>query len=273
MKQKTLLMLIILATIFETNVFAFSKPLAGDESGANAAESSSFLSELVNSFYRNFIQENGYLLIWDGLKTTVIISLFAMLFGTGLGAIICFMRMSKRTVLNLPAKVYINILRGIPVLVLLMLMFYVVFASIDINPVLVAIIAFGINFSAYVSEIFRIGIEGVDKGQTEAGIALGFSKLKTFRYIVFPQAVPRILPVYKDEFIALVKMTSIVGYIAVQDLTKAADIIRGSTFDAFFPLIITAILYFILTWVLIHSLEYLERITDPKYKRRMEGKA
>jgi polar amino acid transport system substrate-binding protein len=268
MKQKTLLLVIILAAILET----FSKPMAGYAFGANAVESSSFLSELVNSFYRNIIQENGYLLIWDGLKTTVIISLFAMLFGTGLGALICFMRMSKRTVLNLPAKVYINILRGIPILVFLMLLFYVVFASIDINPVLVAIIAFGMNFAAYVSEIFRVGIEGIDKGQTEAGIAMGFSQLKTFRYIVLPQTVLRSLPIYKDEFIALVKMTSIVGYIAVQDLTKAADIIRSRTFDAFFPLIITAILYFALSWILIQSLEYLERITDPKYQRRKEGK-
>ena len=269
MKQKTLLMLIILATILET----FSKHLAGYAFGANtAAESSSFLAELVNSFYRHIIQENGYLLIWDGLKTTVIISGFAILFGTGLGALICFMRMSKRTVLNLLAKVYINILRGIPILVFLMLMFYVVFASIDINPVLVAIIAFGMNFAAYASEIFRVGIEGIDKGQAEAGIALGFSQLKTFRYIVLPQAVPRILPVYKDEFIALVKMTSIVGYIAIQDLTKAGDIIRSRTFDAFFPLIITAILYFTLSWILIKSLDYLERITDPKYQRRKEGK-
>ena len=274
MKQKTLLMVIILAAILETNVFAFSMPLLGYDSSANVAtESSLFFPELVNSFYSNIIQENRYLLIWDGLKTTVIISLFAMLFGTGLGALICFMRMSKRTVLNLPARVYINVLRGIPVLVLLMLIFYVVFASVDINPVLVAIIAFGMNFAAYVSEIFRAGIKGIDKGQTEAAIAMGFSKLKTFRYIVLPQTVPRILPVYKNEFIALVKMTSIVGYIAVQDLTKAGDIIRSRTFDAFFPLIITAILYFVISWVLIQSLDYLEQITDPKYKRRREGKA
>jgi polar amino acid transport system substrate-binding protein len=153
-----------------------------------------------------------------------------------------------------------------------MLIFYVVFASIDISPVLVAIIAFGMNFAAYVSEIFRSGIEGIDKGQTESGIAMGFSQLKTFQYIILPQTVRRILPVYKGEFISLVKMTSIVGYIAVQDLTKASDIIRSRTFDAFFPLIMIAILYFVISWVLIESLDYLERIIDPKYKRRKEGK-
>ena len=258
-----------------TNVFALKKNLAAhDEAGPNAAmESPAFLANVADSFRSNIIQENRYLLIWDGLKTTVIISIFATLFGTLLGALVCFMRMSKRTVLNLPARVYINILRGMPVLVLLMLIFYVVFASVDINPVLVAIIAFGMNFAAYVSEIFRSGIEGVGRGQIEAGIAMGFTKVKTFVYIVLPQTVQRILPVYKGEFISLVKMTSIVGYIAVQDLTKASDIIRSRTFDAFFPLVMVAILYFVIAWILMLGLEYLERITDPKYKRRKAAKS
>jgi polar amino acid transport system substrate-binding protein len=129
------------------------------------------------------------------------------------------------------------------------------------------------NFAAYVSEIFRTGIDGVDKGQTEAGIAMGFSGVRTFFYIVLPQTVRRILPVYKGEFISLVKMTSIVGYIAVQDLTKASDIVRSRTFDAFFPLVMVAILYFLISWFLTQSLEYLERITDPKFKRRKVSNA
>jgi len=251
------------------NVFALKKNIAAFETKADSANDSlPFLTKVANSFYSNIIQENRYLLIWDGLKTTVIISIFATLFGTLLGALVCFMRMSKKTVLNLPARIYINIIRGMPVLVLLMLIFYVVFASVDINPVLVAIIAFGMNFGAYVSEIFRSGIEGIGKGQIEAGIAMGFTRVKTFVYIVMPQTVQRILPVYKGEFISLVKMTSIVGYIAVQDLTKASDIIRSRTFDAFFPLVMVAILYFVIAWILMLGLEYLERITDPKYKRR-----
>ena len=141
---------------------------------------------------------------------------------------------------------YISVLRGIPVVVLLMLIFYVVFASVNISPVLVAVLAFGMNFAAYVSEIFRSGIEGVDKGQSEAGIAMGFTRTQTFGFIILPQMIQRILPVYKGEFISLVKMTSIVGYIAVQDLTKASDIIRSRTFDAFFPLIMVAVLYFLI---------------------------
>jgi polar amino acid transport system substrate-binding protein len=183
------------------------------------------------------------------------------------------MRMSPHGWLSTPAKIYISILRGMPVLVLLMLIFYVVFASVNISPVLVAVIAFGMNFAAYVAEIFRSGINGVDKGQMEAGIAMGFTKLSTFIYITLPQTIQRILPVYKGEFISLVKMTSIVGYIAVQDLTKASDIIRSRTFDAFFPLVMIAILYFLISWLLLQSLDYLERLTDPKYMRQQRIKA
>ena len=247
---------------------AKAQVLPGKNKSTAIATAFPFLHSISNSFQINIIQEKRYLLILDGLKTTVVISVFATIFGTFLGALICFMRMSKRSVLNLPAKIYISILRGTPVLVVLMLIYYVVFASVSIDAVLVAIIAFGMNFAAYVAEIFRIGIEGVDKGQSEAGIAMGFSRVKTFTYIVLPQTVRRILPVYKGEFISLVKMTSIVGYIAVQDLTRASDIIRSRTFDAFFPLVMVAILYFLISWFLMQSLEYVERITDPKFKKR-----
>ena len=252
-----------------TNVFALKKNIASTDNTPQAKVPSAnpFLS-IANSFRSNIIQEDRYLLILDGLQTTVVISVLASVFGTLLGALVCFMRMSKNVVLNQSAKIYISILRGTPVLVLLMLIFYVVFASVDISPVLVAVIAFGMNFAAYSAEIFRSGIEGIDKGQTEAGISLGFTKVKTFVNIVLPQTVQRILPVYKGEFISLVKMTSIVGYIAVQDLTKASDIIRSRTFDAFFPLVMIAILYFLISWVLTLSLEYLERRIDPKLKRR-----
>jgi polar amino acid transport system substrate-binding protein len=252
------------------SVFALKTNVAGGVADGSATKPAapSFLSNLITSFQSNIIHEKRYLLILDGLKTTVVISIFATLFGTLLGALVCFMRMAKSRLLSAPAKIYIAILRGTPVLVLLMLIFYVVFASININPVIVAVIAFGMNFAAYTAEIFRTGIEGVEKGQTEAGISLGFTKASTFFHIVLPQMVRRILPVYKGEFISLVKMTSIVGYIAVQDLTKASDIIRSRTFDAFFPLVMVAILYFLISWVLMQSLEYLERITDPKFKKR-----
>ncbi|MBZ4219752.1 MAG: amino acid ABC transporter permease [Chlorobium sp.] len=233
---------------------------------------SSLLSSFTGSFYSNIIQESRYLILLDGLKTTVIISICATLFGTLLGALVCFMRMSPNRVLSAMAKVYISILRGMPVLVFLMLMFYVVFASVDVDPVIVSVIAFGMNFAAYVAEIYRAGINSIDKGQTEAGIAMGFTKVNTFIFIILPQTIQRILPVYKGEFISLVKMTSVVGYIAVQDLTKASDIIRSRTFDAFFPLVMVAILYFFISWVLMLVLEYIERVVDPRSKiTQIEG--
>lgn len=227
----------------------------------------SFWHSVAKSFYSNIILENRYVLILDGLKTTAIISIFAVIFGTFLGALICFLRMSRCKAAALLGRVYISLLRGLPVLVLLMLIFYVVFAKININPVLVAVIAFGMNFAAYVAEMFRSGITSIDKGQTEAGIAGGFTKTQTFIYIVMPQAVRQVLPVYKGELISLVKSTSIVGYIAVQDLTKASDIIRSRTFDAFFPLMMTAILYFLICGLLLLVLNAIERKTDPKRKR------
>ena len=242
-------------------------------SGMESGGLSSLFAPFVKSFQSNIIQENRYLLILDGLKVTVMISVFSTLFGTLLGALVCFMRMSHSGVLSGIAKLYISILRGTPVLVFLMLMFYVVFASVDINPVIVSVIAFGMNFAAYVAEIYRAGINSIDKGQSEAGIAMGFTRVNTFRFIILPQTVLRILPVYKGEFISLVKMTSVVGYIAVQDLTKASDIIRSRTFDAFFPLLMVAILYFFISWVLMLFLEYLERLLDPQSKRGLIARA
>lgn len=259
------------APYFEQDSYAFTvKANAAPAGGAAAAAppTPSFIERVRASFRSNILVERRYLLIWDGLKTTAIIAVLATLFGTALGALVCFMRMSPLAVLRVPARLYIDIVRGLPVLVLLMLIFYVVFASVNINPILVAVLAFGMNFAAYVSEMFRSGIESIDRGQSEAGVAMGFTRAQTFRFIVLPQMIQRILPVYKGEFISMVKMTSIVGYIAVQDVTKAGDIIRSRTFDPFFPLIMVAVLYFVIAWVLMQALEYLERNTDPKYRRR-----
>ena len=256
---------------FEQDSVAFtvkSNTVTPDAAPAAAPGDVSFVDRVLSSFQSNIIHEQRYLLIWDGLKTTALIAVLATLVGTALGALVCYMRMSALPWLRVPARIYISVLRGIPVVVLLMLIFYVMFASVNISPVLVAVLAFGMNFAAYVSEIFRSGIQSVDKGQSEAGIAMGFTRTQTFGFIILPQMIQRILPVYKGEFISLVKMTSIVGYIAVQDLTKAGDIIRSRTFDAFFPLIMVAVLYFFIALVLTQALEYLERTTDPKYRRR-----
>jgi polar amino acid transport system substrate-binding protein len=261
---------------FNTDTVAFARKgsIAGyPDEAASTSVPVGFWQDVKESFQSNIMVEKRYLLLWDGLKTTIVLSILATIFGTLLGGLVCFLRMAKSPFLNVPAKIYISILRGMPVVVLLMLIYYVAFASIDINPVFVAVIAFGLNFAAYVAEIFRTGVEGVERGQTEGGLAMGFSKVQTFRLIVLPQTIRRILPVYQGEFISLVKMTSIVGYIAVQDLTKASDIIRSRTFDAFFPLVLIAVLYFLISYVLILFLDWVERRTDPKRKRRMGAMA
>lgn len=250
----------------KTGVMVLKKNLAHSGS-VEQAKQVSFFQSIRDGFYNNMIRENRYLLIVDGLKTTALISVLSIIVGTALGATICLLRMSRYRAAAWFARFYISLIRGIPVLVLLMLTYYVVFASVNISPVLVAVLAFGINFAAYVAEMFRAAINSVDKGQTEAGIANGFSKVQTFVYIVMPQAIKQVLPVYKGELISLVKMTSIVGYVAVQDLTKASDIIRSRTFDAFFPLIMTAVLYFFISWILLELLEMAEGQADPRRQR------
>ncbi len=243
------------------------RDLAGFIAKTEKPVNKSFLKSVSESFHNNIILEKRYLLILDGLKVTIIISILAALFGTVIGGLICWMRMAKNKILSYTASLLINLVRGTPVLVLLMIIFYVIFASVNINPIIVAIIAFGVNFGAYVSEMFRTSIEGVDRGQQEAGIASGFTKVQTFVNIIMPQALRHVLPVYKGEFISLLKATSIVGYIAVQDLTKASDIIRSRTFDAFFPLIMAAVLYILIAWLLTMILDRIEISVDPKRKR------
>ena len=237
-----------------------------------SADALSRIEKIGQSFHNNIIREQRYLLILNGLYVTVLITILAAISGSILGGLICAMRMSKNGVLKSIASALIAAIRGTPVLVLLMIIYYIVFASINISAVLVAVIGFGVNFAAYVSEMFRTSIESIDKGQAEAGTASGFTQIQTFVYIIMPQALRRVLPVYKGEFISLLKMTSIVGYIAVQDLTKASDIIRSRTFDAFFPLIMVAVIYFLLAWSLGLILDRIEINVDPKRKRRKARK-
>lgn len=259
---------------FESAVSLIARKDAMDPSVAGAAGGLAprkpFLGRVADSFYNNIILEKRYLLIIEGLLVTIVISILAAILGTVLGGLICFMKMSARKILSATADLYISLIRGTPVLVLLMIIYYIVFASVNINPILVSILAFGLNFGAYVSEMFRTSIQSIDKGQKEAGVAGGFTNLQTFVYIIAPQALRQILPVYKGEFISLVKMTSIVGYIAVHDLTKSSDIIRSRTFDAFFPLIMAAVIYMAIAILLTRGLEYIEISVEPKRKRIMK---
>jgi len=205
---------------------------------------------MFESFYNNLIAEDRYRMILDGLQVTLVITLCAAILGTLLGGLICWMRMSRRKWLQKTAQVYIDIMRGTPVLVVLMLMYYVIMAPMDATGIVVAIVTFGMNSAAYIGEMLRTAIQGIDRGQTEAGLALGYTSRQTFLRIVFPQVVKAVMPVYQGEIISLLKGTSIVGYIAVADMTRASDLIRSRTFDAFFPLIVTAIIYFFMAWLI-----------------------
>ena len=205
---------------------------------------------IIDSFYNNLIAEDRYRMILDGLQVTLLITLGAIILGTILGGVVCWMRMSRRGWLRKTAKVYIDIMRGTPVLVILMLMYYVVMAPLEATGIVVAIITFGMNAAAYICEMLRTAIQGIDRGQTEAGLALGYTPTQAFVRIVLPQVVRSVLPVYQGEVVSLLKGTSIVGYIAVTDMTRASDLIRSRTFDAFFPLIVTALIYFFMAWLI-----------------------
>jgi len=212
---------------------------------------------LKHSFHKNLVEENRWRFIVDGLWETLILAFWSLVLGTVLAGVVCWMKLTRYKWIQKICKIYTSLMHGLPVLVLLMVMFYVVLADTSLSATTVAVISFSMVFSAYVGEVFASAIESVGKGQTEAGIALGFTPVQTFIYVVLPQAVQRILPLYKAEAVSLFKNTSIVGYIAIQDLTRAGDVIRSRTFDAFFPLIVVSVIYFLLAFLLGKGLELL----------------
>jgi polar amino acid transport system substrate-binding protein len=207
-------------------------------------------------------------MILQGLRVTITITLLSAIFGTILGFGICVMRRARARWVNLPAGVFIRAVQGTPIIVLLMILYYIVFGSTDLDAMFVAVIGFSINFAAYVSEMMRTGMDAVDKGQHEAAYALGFNRVQVFQKIIFPQAARHVLPVFKGEFISMLKMTSVVGYIAIQDLTKMSDIVRSRTYEAFFPLIATALIYFALAYLMAGLLSLVEIRVDPKRRKR-----
>ncbi|MCQ2072254.1 MAG: ABC transporter substrate-binding protein/permease [Bacteroidaceae bacterium] len=227
----------------------------------------SFFSKVKNSFLNNLITENRWTLMADGLWLTIYVSLLSVLLATAIGALICRMRMSGRRFAAGFAGAFVEVVRSIPLLVLLMLLFYVVLAPLQLPAQMTAVICFGLYFGAYMSETFRTGIEGIDAGQWEAGAALGMKRFMTFRKVVLPQAMLRIIPVYKGQMITLVKSTSIIGYVAIMDLTKAGDVIRARTFDAFFPLLFVAAIYLLVSWLFGLGLDILEKRLTPKSRR------
>ena len=213
------------------------------------------LENIGHELYKSLIYDKRYMYILTGLKNTLIISLFAVIIGFLLGTIIALINDSNEKngnfkILSTLGRWYVNVIRGTPMLLQLMIIYYVIFKSVNISPVLVGIIAFGLNSSAYVSEIIKSGINSVDTLQYESALSLGFNYSKTMIYVILPRAIKNILPALGNELVTLIKETSVAGYIGIVDLTKASDIIASNTYNYFFPLIITAIIYFILTTTL-----------------------
>lgn len=219
---------------------------------------------LQERFYDNFIKDDRWKYIWDGLTVTLQVTFFAVLVGIIIGFLIAMIRSTydktgKMKVLNFFCNVYLTVIRGTPVVVQLLIIYFVIFGSVDISKVFVAIMAFGINSGAYVAEIFRSGIMSIDNGQFEAGRSLGFNYTQTMRYIIMPQAFKNVLPALGNEFIVLLKETSVSGYIALQDLTKGGDIIRSRTYDAFMPLLAVALIYLVMVMIFTKLVNILER--------------
>ena len=219
---------------------------------------------LKDRFYNSVIYDGRYKYIITGLENTLLIALGAVLIGVFLGTIAAISRniyenTGKLKLLNIISKCYVNIIRGTPSTLQLMIIYYVIFKQTAINIVIVGILAFGINSGAYVAEIIRSGISSINKGQWEAGYALGLKYSQVMKSIILPQAVKNILPALGNEFITLVKETSIGAYIGIVELTKASDIIASRTYDYFFPLILIAIIYLIITFVLSKMISVLEK--------------
>ena len=214
---------------------------------------------MFHSFYSTMIDKARWLLMLKGLGNTLLIAFCAVIIGTILGCVFALMKISNKKLLNGIANVYTTVIRGIPLATQLMIFYFVIFAPLGMNRLVVAIIAYGINSGAYCTEIFRSGIQGVDKGQTEAGRSLGLGKWQTLFKIVLPQAVKAVLPTYTSEFIVLIKETSVASFIAVMDLTKSGDMIRNATYNAWIPLLSCAVIYLILTLGLTKLFSLLEK--------------
>lgn len=232
-----------------------------------------FIADFKADFILNFIQENRWKFIATGLKNTLVITFFSLIIGVFLGVLVAIIRSSydktgsemRRGIkkfllwlLNAVCKIYLTIIRGTPVVVQLMIMYYIIFAA-SRNSLLVAVLAFGINSGAYVAEIVRSGIMSVDAGQFEAGRSLGFDYKWTMWYIIIPQAFKNVLPALANEFIVLLKETSVAGYVTIRDLTMGGNIIRAATYSPFMPLIAVAIIYLVLVMFFTKLVNILER--------------
>lgn len=234
-----------------------------------------FFKTWGSQLYSTFIEEERYKFLTEGLLNTLIITLGALIIGVALGALIAIIKYFEddNKILKVFGKIcdfYVTTIRGIPVVVLLLIFYYLILKSSD--GITVGIITFGINSGAYMAELIRSGINAVDRGQMEAGRSLGLSKLQTMRKVIFPQAIKNILPAIGNELIALLKETAVAGYVAVVDLTRAGNLIRNNTYDAFNPLIAVALVYLVIVIILTYLLRIFERRLNTSDRSKKSAK-
>ncbi len=228
-----------------------------------------WLSQLKYRFNRTLIENDRWKTLVSGLGTTLIITFGGFFLANILGAIFCAMMMSKKKALNSIASLYVRLMQGMPIVVLLMIIYYIIFGKVNISGVFASIVGFGLMTGADLALAFKSALRGVDIGQWEAAYSLGFSKSKTFFGVVFPQAAVGMIPLYFGQFIALMKGTAVVGYVAVMDLTKMGDIIRSATFDAVFSLLTVAFIYLIMAQIMISVSKLILKKVDPMLRKRL----
>ena len=275
MNKKRIISFIICAVILASLAACLCLSASAAEAGASAASGGSWIEDLKAQFDLNFIQKDRWRSLLTGLGNTLMITLFAALLGVAIGIIVAAIRTTydnnkenmkhNKSIgyyilgfFNGISKIYLTVIRGTPVVVQLLIIYFIIFAS-STNDIMIASLAFGINSGAYVAEILRGGIMSIDKGQFEAGRSIGFNYVQTMYYIIIPQVLKNVLPTLLNEFIALLKETSVAGYVGVVDLTRAGNAIRGATFSAFMPLIAVALIYLIIVMVLTWIVGIIER--------------
>ncbi|MBQ0059007.1 MAG: amino acid ABC transporter permease [Lachnospiraceae bacterium] len=218
-----------------------------------------WFAEVAATFTKCFIKDDRWQLLLSGIGVTIKVSLLAVIIGIIIGFLIALCNLSKKKPLKIIGGVYTDVIRGTPSVTQLMIIYFVIFATVNLDKWIIAAIAFGVNSGAYVSEIIRAGILSIDKGQTEAGRSLGLSASQTMVRIIAPQAIKNIFPALCNEFIVLIKETAIVGYVGLMDIQKAGDFIKSATYEAFMPLIGTAIIYYVLIKILTLLLSIVEK--------------
>ena len=230
-------------------------------------QNGSFWSSVADSFEKTFLRENRWKLFLQGIGTTLLITVLSILFGTLLGFIVFMLCRNGNPVANTITRFFVWLVRGMPAVVLLMILYYVIFGNVAISGTAVSVTGFTLVFAAGVYGTIKSGVNAIDPGQLEAAYSLGYTNRRAFYRVILPQAVPHFMPAYKSSITEIIKATAIVGYVAVQDLTKMGDIVRSRTYEAFFPLIAVAVIYFILAAVLTFIVNCVELHIDPKRRR------